>query len=106
MDSDQLMTFLFRVCAKDLQQEEVEVHTARCHPREWFGGEGEEKAVERGGGSKSEGGAGGGGGQNTDESGDIVESGVRSGDQWLGEGIVKRSLDLEQPGDTKAGWFC
>ena len=101
MDSEKLMTFVFRVCAKDLQQEEVEVHMARCHPREWFGGEREGKAVGGGEGSKAERGAGGGS-QNTDGREDIVGSGVRSGDLRLEEGIVKRSLDLEQPGDAKS----
>ena len=79
---------------KNLQQEEVEVNTARCHPSWWFGGG---RNLEAAGGGKDERLV-----ENTDEKRDIVENGVMSGDLRLEEGILKRTLDLEQHGDTKA----
>ena len=41
-----MMIFLFKRLAQ--QQEDVEDHTARCHPRRWFGGRGEGEAAGRG----------------------------------------------------------
>ena len=89
------------LCTMDLQQEEVEVHTARCHPWRWFGGGREGETTGGGEGSKAEEDAGGGG-QSTSGREDIVERGVRSGNPRLKEGSVKQNLDVEQCEHTKA----
>ena len=94
------MIFLFRLCAQNLQQEEVEVHTARCHPRCWFGGGRKGETAGRGEGTKA-GEEAGGGDQNTGGREEYVEKEVRCV-LTRREGSVKRSLDLEQHGETKA----